>query len=432
MKIKFTFKEDVKMKASDGATSELDIEKREIEEQIEWWENRVAELEMSDDEAKLSHAQSRLSAYKEQLEDFELKATDMPVTANVKDILEPSTMREVVSGLRRFLRRDIPVMLSGASGFGKTELTKDAATGIPGFPVPRENIIDIRAGMMNVEDLKGIPMLVKNADGDVDKAFTQSTIPSWLKRIILNTDQNFVLFFDEINHASAPVLNSLYGIILERQLDEFKFGERTRIVAAGNTSAENEDLSELSTPLRNRLEIISIDKAVGNDPIFFHEFLKNKYKDSIPTEMLTTLFDGDEELSNARAVDVMLKAWAEDIADQEKTLTPSGAIPRGLRVQLQKMYEKKYLQSTGSQKHKEIIKVIADYITSLSKEENDFFGGDWKAWKVSDILEGKLEPVSYDGSGFDLNEKGKAAVIAHFSDTSPELVEAAIDKLMRG
>jgi len=439
MRVKFIFKEP-KVKAQDGAMSERQLDRDSIQEQIYYYDDVIYDYERRGrgSEEDYNLAKERIQVYKnmldEDIEDF--KAEDMPVSSRPKDILEPSLMREIVSDVRRFLRRNIPVMLSGVSGFGKSELSKQAAVSIPGFPVKRENVLDIRAGMMNVEDLKGIPMLVK--DEDPEKAFTQSTIPGWLKKVILSPDENFVLFFDEINHATAPVLNSLYGIILERQLDEFKFGDRTRIIAAGNKADENEDLTELSTPLRNRLEIISIDKAVGNDPAFFQDYLYNKYVEgskeggNIPPEILKTLFREDEELSNARAIEILLRAWVEDIRDGEDRLTRSGAIPASLYMKIQKLYKKKYLNATGSQGHKEVLNQVTDYIKGLYEKAPQYFTADLLGYRAVDLIEGNYKPSSVKGVGFTLSEEGKAHVREKFNGAAEEIIETAFDKIARG
>jgi hypothetical protein len=442
MKIKFHFKDTKPNKANDGirsdiayAESQIDLtegEIAEIQEQVYYWQDVLLSLEKrggSDED--ISHAKERLQTYQNEIGQGELKANDVPVSSMMKFELEPSMMRDVVDDLRRFLRRNVPVMLLGASGFGKTEITKLAGTNIPGFPVPAENILDVRAGMMNVEDLRGIPMLEKNAEHP-DRSYTKATIPAWLAEVMLKPEENFILFFDEINHASEPVLNALYGVVLERQLEGYKFGDRTRVVAAGNLSDENDSITDLSTPLKNRFEIIRINKAVENDPGYFQDFLRNKYKDSIPKEMLDVLFDSDEKLSNARAVDVMLRTWAEDMVDGETRLSPSGAIPRGLIIKLQKMYQKKYIKSTGSQRHKETINEISKFVNDLTTQSPEYFGAELLSFKVSDLLDGNLEGKPFRGSKLTLSEEGKQVIMEHFKDAPEELVVAAIDKITRG
>lgn len=356
----------------------------------------------------------------------EVKAEDMALSKRRLDFLQPATMDDVVSLLKRFLKRDIPVMLIGSSGFGKSQLIRQAATGIPGFNVPASNILDIRAGMLNVEDLKGLPMLVKQEDWE--KTFTKSTVPDWLKKVILRPTENFVLFFDELNHASVAVLNSVYGIILERTLDDFKFGDRTRIVAAGNKADQNEDLSELSDPLLRRLEVIDIDKAIDIDSNFFETYLMKKYKDQIPAEILELVFSPDVQTADARSVERILVAWAADIEEGEAVLTRSGAIPADLFARIQKIYSNKYFKPTGSERHKSIIEQITSYVKELRDKSPEFFESSEVGFLVSDLINGEINPQPYDSDSTQLSADGLEHVKEHFKDEPEEFVVAALSK----
>lgn len=356
-------------------------------------------------------------------------AADMALSRRTLTPLEPSSMAEVVSLLRKFLKRDIPVMLLGSSGFAKSALIRQAATNIPNFPVA--DIIDIRAGMLNVEDLRGLPMLRKNSE-DLDKAFTQSTIPSWLKKVILNPDKNYVLFFDELNHASAAVLNSVYGIILERTLEDFEFGKRTRIVAAGNKADQNEDLTELSDPLVRRMEIIDIDKAVdieiSSENNFFEKHLRSKYS-SIPKEILDLVFQQGVETGDSRSIERVLQAWTEDIAEGDEYLTQSKAIPRDLYARIQKIYASKYIKTTGSERHKEIIDKITNFTKKLRTERPEFFISNSKSYLASDLVQGITDNgVEHESDELVLSPEGRAFIIETFKDEPEEFVVAALSK----
>ena len=248
--------------------------------------------------------------------------------------------------------------------------------------------------------------------------------------MILKPDKNFVLFFDELNHASAAVLNSVYGIILERRLDEINFKERTRIVAAGNKADQNEDLTELSDPLMRRLEIIDIDKAIDLDGNFYESYLRDKYKDSIPSKILDMLFDPDVKTADARSVERILKAWVLDIKDNEPTLTQSGAIPRDLYLQIQKVYAKEIYKPTGSQGHKEVIKQIEDFVAKMKTNNPEYFSTErtGSAFLVKDLVAGKLEPKPYSANEAKLTAEGVELIKKNFPDTPEEYVVAALSK----
>ena len=129
MRVKFIFKNPALKKASDSAMSELDLERSELEEQLYYWQDVLFDYERHGrgDAETAETAKQRIADYRTQLGDDEYKATDMPVSTRTVEVLEPGNMTQVVENLRRFLRRDTPVLLLGASGFGKSELAKKAA-----------------------------------------------------------------------------------------------------------------------------------------------------------------------------------------------------------------------------------------------------------------------------------------------------------------
>lgn len=360
----------------------------------------------------------------------EIQASDMAVAKQVSRALVANTMEEAVSLLKRMLQRDIPVMLLGAAGFGKSQILFQAGTSVPGFPVKKENIIDIRAGNMNVEDLRGLPFVDEGAGKEYDKfktMVTRTSIPDWLKKIILNPDENFILFFDELNHASEHVLNAAYGIILDRQFDDYKFEERTRIVAAGNKPDQNNSVAEISEPLQDRLQIIDIDIATDNDKEFFHSYLRKKYEDVIPKEWLDILFHESTVTSTPRTVERQLKAWVADIEEGETTLTRTGALLPGDYAKIQKLYEKTILTENGAQRHKNTIDKIVAYAKSL-EDQKEFFETTGNTWKLGDLVDGKLEATG-EGAFVSLSEAGMRKIKDHFSNIDPEMVEAALDMI---
>lgn len=360
----------------------------------------------------------------------EFKAEDIPMSGErPKSALEPSTLDEIKSDLKRFLSRNTPVLLSGYSGFGKSQIAKQIALNIPGFSVPKKNFLDIRAGHMNVEDFKGLPVIDRS---NPEYMRTVETLPDWIGEVLMRPSENFVLFFDEINHASEAVLNNLYGVILERRLGKWTFNN-VRIIAAGNTDNENETVSMLSKPFLNRFEVISIDKAVQNNADAWEQYIREGIKNNpdfknFPMEIIEALFAPNETIGNARDIEKLVFDWNEDIKEKEDRLTRSGAIDASHYAKIQKIYEQKY-RPKGSSRIKEVLNEVELAIKKLLKDSPEYAESKYKSYVVSDLLQGQTNPEIFLGAGVGLTDEGKQIIVKQFSNESPEILETVFAKL---
>jgi MoxR-like ATPase len=367
--------------------------------------------------------------YPDEFED-EFKAEDVPMSGERSKLtLEPGTLDEIKANIKRFLARNTPVLLSGYSGFGKSQIAKQTALSIPGFSVPEKNFLDIRAGHMNVEDFKGLPTIDRS---NPEYIRTVETLPDWIGEVLMRPSENFVLFFDEINHASEAVLNNLYGVVLERKLGRWTFNN-VRIIAAGNTSNENESISMLSKPFLNRFEVISIDKAVQNNADAWEQYIKEEIKNNpefkdFPTEIVDALFAPTETIGNARDIEKLIFDWNQDIKDKEQFLTRSGAIDAAHYAKIQKIYEKNY-RPKGSSRIKEVLNEVELAVKKLVKESPEYAESKYKAYTVGDLLQQKMDSEIFMGAGVGLTDAGKQMIIKQFSNESPEILETVFAKL---
>ena len=360
----------------------------------------------------------------------EFKAEDVPMSGGyIKKELEPGTLDEIKDNLKRFLSRNTPVLLSGYSGFGKSQIAKQIALSIPGFHVPEKNFLDIRAGHMNVEDFKGLPTIDRS---NPEYIRTVETLPDWIGEVLMRPSENFVLFFDEINHASEAVLNNLYGVVLERKLGKWTFNN-VRIIAAGNTDKENLTISMLSKPFLNRFEVLSIDKAVENNPDAWEQYIrkgvstKPEFKD-FPMELVEALFAPSETIGNSRDIEKLIFDWNEDIKQGEARLTPSGAIDPSHYAKIQKMYEKNY-RPKGSSRIKEVLNQVELAVKKLLKDSPQYADAKYQSYTVSDLLQGQTNSELFMGAGVGLTNEGKEIITKQFSNESPEVLETIFAKL---
>ena len=133
----------------------------------------------------------------------------------------------------------------GRAGWGKTSIIKKLAKKF-GYKV-----ITVYLDKAEATDLGGIPIPTKGKTGAVQ----EKAMPAWAKVMEDEPDQNFLLFFDEMNQAAPDVMNALMPIVLEHEICERKF-DNFFVGAAGNFEDENGAVNELSGPLKSRFKPI--------------------------------------------------------------------------------------------------------------------------------------------------------------------------------
>ena len=146
----------------------------------------------------------------------------------------------------------------GRAGWGKTSIIKKLASKYD------RKVLTVYLDKAEAVDLGGIPVPVKShTKGKVKNALGQTeerefaeqmkALPEWASLMLKNTDQDFLLFFDEMNQAAPDVMNALMPIVLEHEICGIKF-DNFFVGAAGNFDDENDAVSELSGPLKSRFK----------------------------------------------------------------------------------------------------------------------------------------------------------------------------------
>lgn len=111
--------------------------------------------------------------------------------------------------------------ITGAHGIGKSSIVKKLARQI-NLP-----LIDRRLGQMTEGDMIGLPKV----DGEV----TRFLPVDFIKQA---SDKACLLFFDEANRATREVLQSLFQISLDYELNGVKLHPGTRIIIAANEGSQ--------------------------------------------------------------------------------------------------------------------------------------------------------------------------------------------------
>ncbi|MCW2614479.1 MAG: family ATPase [Frankiales bacterium] len=147
------------------------------------------------------------------------------------------------------VKADVPVLLWGSPGTGKTSAVLSLANAL-GWPV--EVVV---GAIREPSDFAGLPVV---SDGDVHFA-----PPRWARR--LAEAPNSLLLLDELTTAPPAVQAAMLRVVLERHVGDLALPAGVRIVAAANPPDEAADGWELSAPMANRL--VHLDWSVDAETV---------------------------------------------------------------------------------------------------------------------------------------------------------------------
>ena len=143
---------------------------------------------------------------------------------------------DVMQALRVALEADVPVLLWGEPGVGKTASVNALASAL-GWPI--ETVL---ASLREPSDFAGLPVVI---DGDMRFA-----PPDWATRLA-GTERS-ICFFDEVSTAAPSVQKALLRVVHERVVGDLAMGPGVRMIAAANPVDVAAGGWDLAAPLANR------------------------------------------------------------------------------------------------------------------------------------------------------------------------------------
>lgn len=148
-----------------------------------------------------------------------------------------ATQQETLAAMQVLLTAEVPVLLWGDPGTGKTQ-TVESFAWEAGWHM--ESVI---ASLHDPTDFGGLP--VRSESGVVFEP------PAWARRVA-DCDGDCLVFFDEVNTATPATQNALMRVVLEGRVGELDLGAGVRFAAAANPPSQNSGAWDLSAPLANR------------------------------------------------------------------------------------------------------------------------------------------------------------------------------------
>lgn len=157
------------------------------------------------------------------------------------------SLNDAKKHLENIITEEMPVMLWGPPGIGKSSIVKQIAT------EKQIELIDLRLTLLNPIDLRGLPFL--------DQQKKQAI---WLPPEFLPTNGAGILFLDEINIAPVSTQQAAYELLLDRRIGNYILPKNWRIVAAGNRESDRASVNTMPTPLMNRMIHLSVDADIDD------------------------------------------------------------------------------------------------------------------------------------------------------------------------
>ena len=241
-------------------------------------------------------------------------------TANTTNVYglnyEQVSEEEIIKGA---IESDIPVMLHGESGDGKSarvkQFDKDATI--------------IYLGTASLDYLTG-KSVYSEKDGRVI-----NIAPPWydkhVKKCEKAPDKIHILFFDEITNGTKSTQGAALNIVLDKEVNGiWKLPENCRIVAAGNETKDSTLATKLGQPLFNR---------------FAHAYIETKAEDwlkwatSKKKESETIPFEKQEESTIHPAICAYIAYKGEEVLRKPYTGEKPNADPRKWEMASQMLYK---------------------------------------------------------------------------------------------
>ena len=230
------------------------------------------------------------------------------------EAVEPLSKDQLNKNMKRLLMKfkaDEPFFIMGEAGWGKTSIIKSMAKRFG------RRVITIYLDKCEATDLGGIPVPREDKRGN---AYVDSAMPAWAQYMLEHEDDQFLLFFDEMNQADGAVMNALMPIVLETEVCGVKF-DNFIVGAAGNFDHENDAVNELSGPLKSRFKPIIVWETGGDAEWkqafdFMHKAWDDKLGED-GVDYINILYENRDLFQNPREVEHKILKWCSKMIGTE-------------------------------------------------------------------------------------------------------------------
>lgn len=177
-----------------------------------------------------------------------------------------SNARKIAEFIHIALHANLVPFIKSSPGVGKSSIVAKVAEEC------NCKLIDHRLSTSMPEDLTGLPHF--NSKGEAVFAPFSELFPLDDCELPPGKD-GWIVFLDEINHASREVRAAAYKLILDRMVGQRKLHPNVRIVAAGNLTTDKAFATTESTAMQSRL--VTLNMAVDFEVWLYDVAIPQKY-----------------------------------------------------------------------------------------------------------------------------------------------------------
>lgn len=175
---------------------------------------------------------------------------------------------ELANELLLNIQANIPVMVWGPPGVGKSDIVKQVCKS---RDMTR---IDFRANLMEPVDLRGIPFV---SEEGTNRAKTIWAVPDMFPNVERDGPYG-VLNLEEVPAAMPSMQTALYQLCLDRRVGDYVLPDGWRIIATGNQLTDGGNTYTMPTPLKNRFAHYLLEPHTDD---FLRYALQNSWDDRI-------------------------------------------------------------------------------------------------------------------------------------------------------
>ena len=165
-------------------------------------------------------------------------------------------IKESMRLMKLGMKADVPYLLVGHSGIGKTQITEQIAKEV----FPNHEFVTVVGSVQDAGDFAGIPssITLEQLLGESKKKVQRVT--SWARPEWMPVDKPCIIFLDELNNAPQDVESALLKLVLEKKIHTHSLHPDSYICAAINpATAEYTTANVMSSALVKRFMVIPFE-----------------------------------------------------------------------------------------------------------------------------------------------------------------------------